>query len=1027
MKNETGVETSQDASENVASPGAPERTTSPARQPKTRRSAMRNRSKRDAELMAFCERRFAKLMAAAEIPKSDSDTGATTSEGHPSPGADAKTAYEQFQEELSKGRLSLNRAQRRQIERTLKKDRSPEIGDGPRVFLGLDAEWVRKSGHKNRILSVQLYLFGPTGEVLTKVIHVSGPHADEERPDLGEVLYDLLLEALDEGVIDDWPSEIVLCGFYLRGDLAAFRDFRDFVSQLDGIGKTLGNQGDPMKIAVRRDPTREARLKTRLRLPVGDLLDSRLLSVRVVDAWSLTPPGKSLDAIGDYLEIPKVKLPSGYTKDRMDVFQRERREEFEAYGLRDAEIAVTYVLWATWFARKHLGLDMDHLTATAGGLAVRLAESCIRRDGVSLDVALNYERKTTTRWNETTNRAQTFRKRLPKQVRSWLEPFLSDAYVGGRNECFTFGPSPLRRFFDPDLSGAYSTGLGYLFVLDYDNVRFTHDLKDFVGHVAGFAQVDFDFPEGTERPCLPVAVDNRGLIFPLHGVSVCTAPEIELAISMGADLKIKFGVIIPWLERKAVFERSDAQTKRAQQRQVRVAEVSTDEVIDELDTVLIDKLQFPPPSHDDFGYRLFESFAIVIRELRSLYRRKTLPFEFIKLLGNSLYGKTGQGFKGKRSFGPREMASIVVGPSRVSDAAVAALVCGFIRAVLGEILCRLPADSILVSVTTDGFLVDRDISQLDLSGPLCQRFQALLNRLSPGTSMLENKHQMMQVFAGRTRLQITTAHDGEHPGVTAKGGVKPPVGTLDENAFMLDLILNRRPGQKITYESLISTRNQLSFGADLVTETHETTLNLEYDFKRRIKPGSAEMVEVAGTGVQHLAFSTLPWNTVEEAVTTRLIFDRWRKRGCLKTLDDLSSFQSFLALGQGNRRRVAAHRESTPDTSPAGHTRGRTGQVNLTSSGYVGMVKRMFLAAYVQRTWGLENVDLSQRQLAEWLTSVGYATSLSAVKNGTHTVLHENAAPKTAEVAAFIALVKARFPGLQTERFFADDCSMPGR
>lgn len=52
----------------------------------------------------------------------------------------------------------------------------------------------------------------------------------------------------------------------------------------------------------------------------------------------------------------------------MAQFPRERREEFEAYGLRDAEIAAMYVLWVVWFSSRFLGLDMRHLSATASGL-----------------------------------------------------------------------------------------------------------------------------------------------------------------------------------------------------------------------------------------------------------------------------------------------------------------------------------------------------------------------------------------------------------------------------------------------------------------------------------------------------------------------------------------------------------------------------------------------------------------------------------------------------------------------------------
>lgn len=123
--------------------------------------------------------------------------------------------------------------------------------------------------------------------------------------------------------------------------------------------------------------------------------------------------------------------------------------------------------------------------------------------------------------------------------------------------------------------------------------------------------------------------------------------------------------------------------------------------------------------------------------------------------------------------------------------------------------------------------------------------------------------------------------------------------------------------------------------------------------------------------------------------------------------------------GPHNRRRVAAHRDTPTVESEVSRARGRTGQINLTRSGYLGVAMRLFLAAYVQRAWGLDDVDMSQRQLAEWLTSVGFETKVSAVKNGTHTLLHAQSVPRTPEVAAFLELVKRRFPSFQAERLFA--------
>lgn len=70
--------------------------------------------------------------------------------------------------------------------------------------------------------------------------------------------------------------------------------------------------------------------------------------------------------------------------------------------------------------------------------------------------------------------------------------------------------------------------------------------------------------------------------------------------------------------------------------------------------------------------------------------------------------------------------------------------------------------------------------------------------------------------------------------------------------------------------------------------------------------------------------------------------------------------------------------------------------------------------------WGLDGADLSQRKLAEWLTSQGYKTSVSAVKNGTREQPVEHLVPATDKVIAFLDKMKVRFPGLETERFLVN-------
>ena len=958
--------------------------------------------------MAFCDRRFGGLMHSSLVD----------------PPADAApvSAISVEEQELARylqARDGARRAPSRRIQSGKREKARPALGLGARVFIGFDAEWQRVRKGLNRILSVQFCLIGPTGEAMYKVIHLAGSDAEVERPSLCQAIDELLAEAMDDGVIEEWPIEVVLCGFFTRADITVFSDFKKFRYKLSGVGGTLVTIGDPVDIELPMPTTRQEQLKSRYQYVVDPMFDPKLLSIRLVDSSRLAPPGKSLAYLGKVLDLPKIELPAGYSIENMVVFQREEVKKFEAYGLRDAEIAVMYVLWVVWFSSRHLGLNMEKLSATASGLAVRVAEACIRNDGVALDVALNFEEKFETRWDNRANRARKQKKRVVKRIRAWFEAFLADVFIGGRNECFMFGPTSSKRFFDPDLAGAYLTALSYLYVLDYDRVFMTKDVNDFFGHVAGYALVSFEFPAGTRFPCLPVAVEERGILFPLKGESLCTAPEIELAVAMGAEVAIKYGIVIPWMERSEVFTRSSARAgarvKKKTNATAGMASPSTDVDIEFYDASFKGGNAATSAQGGDEGYRLFESFAVFIREQRRPYKRKTLPFEFVKLLGNSLYGKTGQGYKQKRTFGPKEMDSVIVGPSRVSDAAVAGLVCGLIRAVIGEILWKLPADVTAVSATTDGFLVDCPIEQLDLGGTICRRFQGLVDRVSPGSHMLENKHQVRQLFAGRTRLQFTIQADGNHPTVTAKGGVKPGPEVEDEDAYMLDLTLNRTPGMKQKYESFFSMRDQLTKGYDLQTEERETTQNLEFDFKRRPIVDSVRMVEVGGRGVSHVAFDTEPFGTADEAVLTRLVFDQWRKANCIKTVEDFWNWERFRVFTiEARKRRMTVDADEAAVQLGA---RSVTGRKNLTKDGYVGIAKRIFLAAYQKRMWGLEGADMSQRVLADWLTERGYETSLSAVKNGTGEQPEEHVLPAAPEVMVFLNVLKERFAGLEVERF----------
>jgi len=158
-------------------------------------------------------------------------------------------------------------------------------------------------------------------------------------------------KAIQQGVITSIPSQIVLAAHFSRADLSTVRDFPALKRQLDAVRKTYATTTKPFSSRV---PTNQGEAPT---------------TIRVIDTMLLSPNGSSLSALGDALGLPKVELPEGYSKERMDLFLADHTKEFIAYAMTDAEIA------AKWTARV-LGIIRNelHVTgpcATLGAVALR--------------------------------------------------------------------------------------------------------------------------------------------------------------------------------------------------------------------------------------------------------------------------------------------------------------------------------------------------------------------------------------------------------------------------------------------------------------------------------------------------------------------------------------------------------------------------------------------------------------------------------------------------------------------------------
>lgn len=403
----------------------------------------------------------------------------------------------------------------------------------------------------------------------------------------------------------------------------------------------------------------------------------------------------------------------------------------------------------------------------------------------------------------------------------------------------------------------------------------------------------------------------------------------------------------------------------------------------------------------DGDARVFEGFTEEIRRLRLKYSDDTLEGQYAKLVGNSTYGKCAQGLKPKNVFESRTMKSIQLPRSPITNAVFAAHVTGLIRAVLTEILLGIPDHRVVVSATTDGFLSDAPLAEMKLNGPLCERFRALGVRVGQGSEILKLKHRARQIVSLKTRGQLTGLPYENAPIVLAKAGVSPPAGVKDQNQYMIDLYLDRTPSSKTTIRPFVSLRKQWQCGADVYRLTRSVRLNLEFDMKR--KPVSA--LERPLSGRMHLAFDTEPWPTIEDAIRARAIFDQWRRDNCLKTLADWSSWQARYQFSLA-RDRLRINKQSSLG-------------IHFTKEGAVGLLRRVFLRAYMQGAWGLTPTK-GASELAAWLTGKGYKTTRDQVNYAKKSKLVAKVIPRTPEVETLLTQLMDEYPSIEVKQFMID-------
>ncbi|PMN03900.1 hypothetical protein BCT41_08095 [Vibrio splendidus] len=886
---------------------------------------------------------------------------------------------------------------------------------GGNVHIGIDTEFEYDEENEcNLILSYQYCLLTADGREFKGVDYPKSTKK-EDRFDFNDYIFKIINRAKKHGWISEYPEKTFIYAHFMRADLASFHAYWNIKSNRldaakDAVNSARGDYGlDLRAIGASQYKPRFVSYKDNSKRTVKTTLHLK-------DTLFLSPGRCSLDVIGDAIGIPKIKIPDGYSIEKMSKLLKENKGVYEQYAIRDAEIAVKYGRYVEDFALTELndvfedeGSDeqrpasnrIKYLPNTLGNLSVSLFKNVFADDyakkvqvnddsvlpaSASLNNIFGMEEVISYKWDERNHRSIPNKLLVLSGERDRNEATARRCFFGGRNEDYYFGPSPVGKISDWDLAGAYTTGLVDILPVNYRAAFSSTKIDDYLGHVMGFAYVKFKFKEGTRFPSLPVRTEVYGLYYPLEGETYCTAPEIAVAYNMGCDIEILYGDIIPWAD--------DAEP-------------------------------------------VFEPFTKVIRKLRKRHKG-TFEEKIVKDVGNTLYGKiaSGVGFQ-RNKFDTKTGLSKASGTSPVTNSYFSSHVTGFIRGVLSELLANVDEGVTVYSATTDGLLTDLDnadsmlIDEYRVNGKTYQsttaRFKALCAKFGDDEALVL-KHQVKQIIAMKTRGQLTAemmVDDGTNPDmsglykkpVTAKAGIKPPRDCPNENDWMVNLFLNRQPSEKIANNCIVSERDMYLHELDLIEIKHDKYLNLDFDFKRR--PVNPSMLDVrnpvTGEVVSHLTFDTVPWQTHIEGEKARSAFDGWRKGqlvgkkpnqervggNCLKTMDDWRNWMDFYKIKAVMEVKGQKYEDDSSE----------------------GIFKRYVMTAITNDLWGMtkDTVDGVKRtypDLAELFTRAGYSTLGKDFSNAKGRQVVANMMPAAPKLIPMLIWLMGEFPDMEVEMFF---------
>lgn len=677
----------------------------------------------------------------------------------------------------------------------------------PQYYVGFDTEYYQDDNSRH-VLSYQL------STNIGNDVYAWICFADDKKLPFSVLLSWFLEDMNTQGLGFNFQSSShiwVVCHFG-SVDYTTTENYEDIMESSDSLRKTLVTIEKPLRLKL-----------------TNSSFHGTSHSIFLRDTTLLAPAGSSLEALGKVLGISKVEIPSQYSKSDMKTFLENDPLEFLIYASIDPVVTLYWAFAVLDFTEELTGKRV--LPVTLASLGARWAKDELKeRTGLK---DFDYEflgRKKIV--NEKVKGkvivVEKWRDDLDLQMRA-----ASDSFYGGRNECFLYGihHGP---WYDYDLAGAYSIGMQMLGTPRLSECYSETDVNKISLDVYACGLIDFEFPINTPFPCFPIKDDQgRGLIFPLKGRTWASSPEIVLARDLGAKIKL---VNMPF--------------------------------------------SVVPMDNKDFG-----DVVKVLIERRELaqqqFGKKSIPDLLYKELSNSLYGKMGQGLSGKRSFSTRKRKTQETPFSPITIPFMASYVTSFIRACVTAAMTELKQNGYrIASVTTDGFLSDAPpevVFNLKAFG-FAEIYRQQRYRVAGKNDMFEIKHKAQDLVIFTTRggfgvSEITDNKTWELPQAKAGYYFKGLDGSFSsdtekynrETEYLAKMFLER--DGRITYEkAIMPSLSDYLLKQKEVARIEKKSIKWEYDFKRMpdIESARTETLVIDGKAYEHVSFTTLPWNDMEE-------------------------------------------------------------------------------------------------------------------------------------------------------------------